>query len=94
MNGRPSAHEAPRQTQRRTCGIPTWPKLKRGAEWKLTAVNGLFTILMLVTALMLIRVLSGTLWQSQKGTLGRATNTKNLCGEIMSCEQAHTVKAG
>ena len=30
----------------------TRPKLKRGAEWKLTAVNGLFTILMLVTALM------------------------------------------
>ena len=29
----------------------TRPKLKRGAEWKLTAVNGLFTILLVVTAL-------------------------------------------
>lgn len=28
------------------------PKLKRGAEWKLTTVNGLFALLMLVTALM------------------------------------------
>jgi type IV secretory pathway TrbD component len=30
----------------------TRPKLKRGAEWKLTTVNGLFVLLMLVTALM------------------------------------------
>ena len=29
----------------------TRPKLKRGAEWKLIAVNGLFTILLVVTAL-------------------------------------------
>jgi type IV secretory pathway TrbD component len=28
------------------------PKLKRGAEWKLTTVHGLFALLMLVTALM------------------------------------------
>src|SRR5712692_1755985 len=28
------------------------PKLRRGAEWKLTTVNGLFALLMLVTALM------------------------------------------
>src|SRR5260370_20953866 len=28
------------------------PKLKRGAEWKLATVNGLFALLMLVTALM------------------------------------------
>ncbi len=30
----------------------TRPKLKRGAEWKLTVVNGLFALLMLITALM------------------------------------------
>jgi type IV secretory pathway TrbD component len=29
----------------------TRPKLKRGAEWKLTTANGLFTLLMLLTAL-------------------------------------------
>src|SRR5260370_31146152 len=28
------------------------PKLRRGAEWKPTTVNGLFALLMLVTALM------------------------------------------
>jgi hypothetical protein len=31
------------------------PKLKRGAEWKLTSVNGMFALLMLVTALTLMR---------------------------------------
>jgi len=29
----------------------TRPKLKRGAEWKLTAINGLLTILMVLTTL-------------------------------------------
>jgi type IV secretory pathway TrbD component len=30
----------------------TRPKLRRGAEWKLSTINGLFSMLLLVTALM------------------------------------------
>ncbi len=30
---------------------PTRPKLRRGAEWKLSTINGLFSLLLLVTAL-------------------------------------------